>query len=73
MFFRYCQQSDGSESKTAPVGIFDTSSSVVCECLLYEISVIFTFQTEEMEEVEPYASYVQRVNSLYNSSAVMCA
>ncbi|XP_029701554.1 cell surface glycoprotein CD200 receptor 1-B isoform X1 [Takifugu rubripes] len=42
---RYYQQSDGSETKTAP--------------------------TEEMEEVEPYASYVQRVNSLYNSSAVM--
>lgn len=28
----------------------------------------FYFQAEEVEEVEPYASYVQRVNSLYKSS-----
>uniref|UniRef100_A0AAY4BIV3 Ig-like domain-containing protein n=1 Tax=Denticeps clupeoides TaxID=299321 RepID=A0AAY4BIV3_9TELE len=26
-------------------------------------------QSQEVEEVEPYASYVQRVNSIYNSSA----
>ncbi|CAJ1079551.1 cell surface glycoprotein CD200 receptor 1-A-like isoform X2 [Xyrichtys novacula] len=27
--------------------------------------------TEDVEEVEPYASYIQRVNSIYNSSAVL--
>ena len=26
------------------------------------------FQVDEVEEVEPYASYVQRVNTIYNSS-----
>lgn len=30
-------------------------------------------QKEEAEEVEPYASYVQRVNSIYNSSADLFA
>ncbi|KAI1885045.1 hypothetical protein AGOR_G00216140 [Albula goreensis] len=29
-------------------------------------------QPQEVEEVEPYASYVQRVNSIYNSSAELC-
>ncbi|KAJ8247171.1 hypothetical protein GJAV_G00259580 [Gymnothorax javanicus] len=27
---------------------------------------------QDVEEVEPYASYVQRVNSIYNSSAELC-
>ncbi|KAJ8351520.1 hypothetical protein SKAU_G00229960 [Synaphobranchus kaupii] len=29
-------------------------------------------QPQDVEEVEPYASYVQRVNSIYNSSAELC-
>ncbi|XP_036400977.1 cell surface glycoprotein CD200 receptor 1-A isoform X2 [Megalops cyprinoides] len=31
-----------------------------------------TPQPQDVEEVEPYASYVQRVNSIYNSSAELC-
>ncbi|KAJ8388399.1 hypothetical protein AAFF_G00134250 [Aldrovandia affinis] len=31
-----------------------------------------TPQIQDVEEVEPYASYVQRVNSIYNSSADLC-
>ncbi|XP_033864506.2 cell surface glycoprotein CD200 receptor 2-like isoform X2 [Acipenser ruthenus] len=29
-------------------------------------------KTQDVEEVEPYASYVERVNSIYNSSAELC-
>ncbi|KAK1902561.1 Cell surface glycoprotein CD200 receptor 1-A [Dissostichus eleginoides] len=38
-------------------------------CKLSESSPSKSPPTEDVEEVEPYASYVQRVNSIYNSSA----
>uniref|UniRef100_A0A8C4IPK2 Ig-like domain-containing protein n=1 Tax=Dicentrarchus labrax TaxID=13489 RepID=A0A8C4IPK2_DICLA len=49
------------------------NSAVLC-VLLHTVMFCFVtplcfFQTEDVEEVEPYASYVQRVNSIYNSSA----
>lgn len=71
MFFRYCQQPDSPQSKSAPVSIF-LLHQFKCRALLAVCHQCdFPIQTAEMEEVEPYASFVQRVNSLYNSSAIM--
>lgn len=70
MFCRCCQQSGSSQSKSAPVSVF-LLYQFTC-CVLAVITTHFCdvhFQKEEMEEVEPYASYVQRVNDLYNSPA----
>ncbi|XP_070771309.1 cell surface glycoprotein CD200 receptor 1 [Enoplosus armatus] len=39
------------------------------QCQQCDISPSKSPPTEDVEEVEPYASYVQRVNSIYNSSA----
>lgn len=39
---------------------------------VYNVSLTLTyslFKPPDVEEVEPYASYIQRVNSIYNSSA----
>ncbi|XP_069010124.1 cell surface glycoprotein CD200 receptor 1-A isoform X1 [Embiotoca jacksoni] len=42
---------------------------ILRRCQQSDISLSKSPSTEDVEEVEPYASYVQRVNSIYNSSA----
>ncbi|XP_028993461.1 uncharacterized protein si:ch211-214p13.9 isoform X2 [Betta splendens] len=42
---------------------------ILRRCCQADKSALKTSATEDVEEVEPYASYVQRVNSIYNSSA----
>ncbi|XP_028249369.1 cell surface glycoprotein CD200 receptor 1-A isoform X2 [Parambassis ranga] len=41
------------------------------KCQQQDISPSKSPQTEDVEDVEPYASYVQRVNSIYNTSSDM--
>lgn len=67
------QRADSSASKPAPV----RSLCALCHCIFLSffarsdalfITPLFFGLFQDVEEVEPYASYVQRVNSIYNSS-----
>ncbi|XP_033984287.1 cell surface glycoprotein CD200 receptor 1 isoform X1 [Trematomus bernacchii] len=49
--------------------LFFAQKTLWRRCKLSESSPSKSPPTEDVEEVEPYASYVQRVNSIYNSSA----
>ncbi|KAF3694757.1 Cell surface glycoprotein CD200 receptor 1-A [Channa argus] len=46
---------------------------ILRQCGQSDTSSAKSTPTEDVEEVEPYASYVQRVNSIYNSSADFCS
>ncbi|KAK5861124.1 hypothetical protein PBY51_022543 [Eleginops maclovinus] len=49
--------------------LFFAQRKLLRRCKLSETSPSKSPPTEDVEEVQPYASYVQRVNSIYNSSA----
>ncbi|XP_034042724.1 cell surface glycoprotein CD200 receptor 1-B isoform X2 [Thalassophryne amazonica] len=56
-----------------PVLLFFVGKNLLRRRLRFNMSehVSKSLPAEDVEEVEPYASYVQRVNSIYNSSAVL--